>query len=262
MAGGGAGMGGGGSEVFNGAGPDSTMVDSFDRPTPTTSAPVTPVAPADYYSTLARPIGETITNAYNQSLGRNPEAAGEAFWRDRALTSGWTNQQLAQNIQAAGAPERAQSGFGGQINPQSFNTQRVATMPSYYNTNPVGVDYANIFNPAARSVTTAQQTLTPQQQANYLNAWQQDYSRANRAATDAANLERKNTANAQWSKYLTDKAKAEAAATGQGVVDKAVEEALAQQAANNASSNGGWYTGKAGGSVPSGLRSLKGKTKP
>lgn len=257
MAGGGAGAGNG-SEVFNGAGIDSTMVDNFGGPSPSAATP------ADYYSSLARPVGETITNAYNQSLGRTPEVSGETYWRNAALNNGWTNQQLAQNINAAGAPERAQTGFGGQINPQSFNTQRVATIPSYYNTNPVGVDYANIFNPAARSVTQNQQTLTPQQQANYLNAWQQDYSRTNRAATEAANLERKNTANVQWSKYLADKAKAEAAATGQSVVDKAVEEALAQQAANRYTDQSQYMTvgGKAGGSIPSGLRSLKGLTKP
>lgn len=254
---GGAGMGGNGSEVFNGATTDSTMTDNFGGRVPTNTAPVTPVAPADYYSTLARPIGETITNAYNQSLGRNPEATGEAFWRDRALTGGWTNQQLAQNIQTAGAPERAQSGFGGQINPQSFNAQRVATLPSYYNTNPVGVDYANVFNPSARAVTYNQPTMTPGQQADYLNAWQQDYTRTNRAATQAANQQRIATANSQWANYLNTKAQAEATTSNRAAIDAAVQEALAQQA-QNSNFNPDAYQGaggKAGGSV--GIRSIK-----
>lgn len=219
----------------------------------TTTTPTTPVAPADYYSTLARPIGETITNAFNQSLGRNPEAVGEAFWRDRALTSGWTNQQLAQSIADAGAAERAFTGQPNRFNPQSFNTQRVATMPSYYNTNPVGVDYTNIFNPAARSVTTAQQTLTPQQQANYLNAWQQDYSQRNRAATQAANQQRINTANAQWANYLSNKAQAET--NNQAAINQAVQEALAQQQSYNNNDSYNYYNGKSGGQI--GIRGIK-----
>lgn len=266
-------------------------------------------------------------NAYSGQPTSTPGSLQGAYspmaqpWSERYLTA---NPDVANAVNAGqGTAAEHYLNYGrneGRLAPPTTNDT-----PSYYNTNPVGVDYANIFNPTpvfdersylqqkmariqntpgntvqnttqlknymasqgmtpqqhyamygqseglnpytsslveGRQVATAQPTLNPQQQANYLNSWQQDYSQRARAATQAANQARTTTANTQWSKYLSDKAKAEAAATGKGVVDKAVEEALAQQATDNASSSGGMYTGKAGGSVPSGLRSLKGLTKP
>lgn len=301
---------------------------------------------SSYYNSLVRPgtANDTVRNLYQSVLGRAPEAGAQDWWANHAKTQNWTARDLAQNFKSGAAaeilnspqgqaaylaarPDVAQNWQGtplehymqygineshatgtalDSLNPQTYNNSHTYTRPSAYNTNPVGVDYANIFNPTPmfdsaaylrqnpdvaaavnqgwttaeqhyadygrsegraapmtqRSIISNQPTMTPQEQAQYLGDWAQNYSQTNRAATQAANQARTTTANTQWANYLTDKAKAEAAATGQGVVDKAVEEALAQQAANTASSNGGWYTGKAGGAVPGGLRSLKGLTKP
>lgn len=254
------GVGGEGSPL-NGGAETPTSTTSTGAYTPArTSAPATPTS--DYYASMARPgqdnTAALLNSIYQQSLGRAPDAEGAQFWSNAAKQGGWNAQQLAANIQSAGAPERARTGYSSTLNPSTFGDQRVgpATVPSYYNTNPVGVDYANIFNPAARSVTTNQQTLTPGQQAQYLGDWTRHYSQSNRAATEAANAERVKTANTQWANYLNNKAKAEAAATSKGVVDKAVEDALAQQAAANTNSNSvSYFGGKAGGQI--GIRGIK-----
>ena len=144
------------------------------------------------------------------------------------------------------------------------------TSPSYYNTNPVGVDYANIFgaplfdraaylnqNPdvaaagvdpyqhyldygrsegriaptTLRTVTFAQPTLTPQQQANYLSEWQADYSNQLQRGVADARAQRAAAAQKSQSDYNTKKATAEAQATAanQAAINQAVQEALAQQ---------------------------------
>lgn len=243
MSGGAMGVGGEGSPLGGGAeAPTSTTSTGAYTPTAPQST-----APSSYWSSMVTPntAAENIASIYQQSLGRAPKAEGAQYWSDQAARQGWTGQQLAQAIQTAGAPERAQTGFQSQLNPSTYG-QQALNRPSYYNTNPVGVDYANIFNPAARSVTYNQPTGTPQQQAQYLGDWARHYSQSNRAATEAANAERIKTANTQWANYLDNKAKAEA--SNQDAINKAVQEALAQQQTSNS-------LFKAGGNV--GIRGIK-----
>ena len=335
MAGGGAGAGSG-SEVFNGAGVDSTMADNFG------GTPATTQNNSSYYNSLVRPgtAGETVSNLYQSVLGRAPEAGAQDWWANQAKTQNWTARDLAQNFKGGAAaeilnstqgqaaylaarPDVAQNWQGtplehymqyginephatgtalDRLNPQAYSNSQTYTRPSAYNTNPVGVDYANIFNPTPmldsaaylrqnpdvaaavnrglttaeqhyadygrsegraapmtqRSVLSNQQTMTPQQQASYLDEWAQDYSRSNRAATQAANQARINTANTQWEAYLKDKASREA----QAKIDEAVKakEAEWERNYNNNNNNVAMTAvGKAGGSVPGGLRSLRGK---
>ena len=234
MAGGGAGTSAGGeSDVFNGAAaPDSTMADNFGGATPSyTPQQTTGQAASDYYNSLMRPGTTTdyINNIYQQALGRAPEAGatGMDYWANQARQQGWTGQQLASHINNAAANERASTGFQSQVNPQSYSDQ-VLNRPSYYNTNPYAVDYTNIFNPRAGSVVSSQQTLTPQQQAQYLGDWAGSYKQNSRAATQAAANERQAVANQQWQSYLDKKAEAEA----QEKIDAAVaakEEEMQQQ---------------------------------
>jgi len=243
--------GGGGSPVTtaqsgeNGAQPTS----SGYAPAP---APAT-AQPTDMYSALARPAGDTIRNAYMQALGRAPEAAGAAYWGNEAQVNGLTGQQLAERINLAAAPERAQSGYQSVLNPQTYSAQRVATMPSYYNTNPVGVDYSNIFNPFARSVTTQQQTLTPQQQAEYMADWQRDYSNRITGGISGAKAARVASAQQAQERAATAKAQAEAqaATNNQAAIDAAVQQALAAQQQQQANYNTVDFFGGASGGIAS-----------
>ena len=248
MAGGGSGMGVTGVSQTDGGQTNGgqTGYTPAAQPTSATSA-------NDYYASLMQPgsTADVVRQAYQQTLGRAPEAEGDTFWANQAQNQGWTGQQLAQAIEKAGAPERAKSGFTSQFDNASYGQQALNT-PSYYNTNPFSVDYANIFNPAARSVTSNQQTLTPQQQAQYLQGWQTDYS--NRLQRGVANARAARVANAQKAQedYNTKKAQAEAqaAASNQEAINRAVQEALAQQQSYGSNNDGyGFYTGagKAGG---------------
>lgn len=263
MAGGGAGFGAGtgapsgASSPYSTSGIDSTMADNFGGAAQT--APTSQAAPADYYASLARPSGDVIRDAYIQSLGREPDTAGANYWANEAQRYGLTGQQVAERISMAGEPERAQSGYQNQLNPQNYTTQRVGAMPSYYNTNPYTVDYANIFNPRAASVLTANQALTPQQQAAYLGDWQQDYS--NRLSRSVANARAQRVANAQKAQedYNTKKAQAEAqaAASNQEAINKAVQEALAQQQSQSDSYVPWAWTGGASGGIASLAKGFK-----
>lgn len=216
----------------------------------TAGAPERAQQQADIYANLTQPSGDVLDTIYRQSLGRAPEAAGANFWANEAQRYGWTGQQLAENINLAGAPERAQSGFQSQLIPQNYTAQRVGTTPSYYNTNPVAVDYANIFNPRAGQVAFDRATLSPQQQAQYLQGWQTDYSNRLQRGVADARAQRVATAQKAQSDYNTKKAQAEAqaAASNQEAINRAVQEALAQQQSYGSDNNGyGFYTGAAGG---------------
>ena len=255
MAGGGAGMGAGGgdsgSEVFNKAGIDSTMADNFGARAPSYTPQQSSSNP---YGGLMRPstTSDYINSIYQQALGRTPDSEGAGYWANQAAQQGWTGQQLAENMNNVGAVERAQSGFQSQLNPSTYG-QQALNRPSYYNTNPYTVDYANIFNPRAGQVVSAQPTLTPQQQSQYLNEWAGNYSQRNRAATQAANQQRIATANTQWENYLNKKAEAEA----QEKIDAAVaakEEEMRQQYAESQPQYYDYtFAGKKGG-----LATLKG----
>ena len=201
--------------------------------------------------------------------------------------------------------------------------------PTYYNTNPVGVNYEAIFNPNATRpvfdeesyltqkaqqlqntgyqgpyrgttnaelrdyitnkagmslqdhysrfgrneglnpyitgktervpVTFTQSTYTPQQQASYLTDLANQYSQRTRAATQAANQARINTANSQWANYFNNKAQAEAAATSKSAIDQAVQAAVNDAIGQQMATNNAQYTyiGNTGGAVPGGLRSIR-----
>lgn len=326
-------MGGGGSEVFNGASADNGQ----GAYTPTTNGPTftnfanTPLATnfsESEYLNAYKDVADAVRRGdvksgmqhyltYGQSEGRTPGPGAPAGQALDYLNRPFNDQQyLTLNPDVAQAIANRQfTGTGREhylTSGQSENRAPSAvanrgssiTTPSYYNTNPYAVDYANIFNPTLnaqeylarnpdvaaavatggttaeqhyrdygqregryaplteRQVAFAQPTLTPQQQAGYLDEWQQDYSNRARAATQAANQARTATANAQWTNYLNNKAQAEAAAPE--LINKAVEEKLAGMGyGQNNSNNADLYYGafKAGGSVPGGLRSLKGRGK-
>lgn len=225
-----------------------------------------PQAPAvsadDYYRAMTQPVQTNIDAIYQQALGRAPEQAGRDYWAGKAQELGWTGQELASNINQAGAAERAVSGYQSQANPQSFTQSRLGTTPSYYNTNPYTVDYQNIFNPQAGSVLRANPTMTPAQQAQYMTGWQQDYRSGVQRGLDKAQADRIAKADAAMKTYQEAKAKEEANKTSAEETQRMINEALASY---SPPSNGNWYMtggGKAGGVVPEGLRSLRGKTKP
>lgn len=214
---------------------------------------------------------------YGQSEGRTPGPGAVGGQALDYLNRPFNDQQyLAANPDVAQAiADRRFTGTGrehylmagqseGRAPSAVANRGSSITTPSYYNTNPYAVDYVNIFNPQATQVAYRQQSLTPQQQAGYLDEWQQDYSTRARAATQAANQARINTANAQWEAYLKDKASRESQATIDAAVAAKEKEIQDQYAANRYTDQSQYMTlgGKAGGSVPGGLRSLKGKTKP
>lgn len=254
MAGGGAGYGTnttgeGPASPYGATAPDSTMSDNFGG-SPTAS-PYTAAAPTDasLWASLTHPTGNLINDVYQHSLGRAPDAEGANFWANAAQSQGWNAQQLAQAIGAAGEPERARTGYQSDMNPSNYGQQRVGTAPSYYNTNPYSVDYANIFNPTARSVLSSNQVLTPGQQAQYLQDWQNDYSGRLNAGITGARQQRVANAQKAQENYNTKRAQAEAqaVASNKEAIDKAVQEALAQQQSYSGDSNSGWYTGASGG---------------
>lgn len=205
----------------------------------------------DYYRTMVQPTQSNIDLAYQQALGRAPEQSGRDFWAGKVSELGWTGQDLASQINSAAATERAQTGYQGQANPQSFTQSRLGTTPSYYNTNPYAVDYQNIFNPQAGQVVRAQPTMTPAQQAQYMTGWQQDYQSGVQRGLDKTKSDRIAKADAAMQTYQTEKAKADAEAANKAAIDKAVQDAIAAQGYNNNVQS--FYNGKAGG-----LASLKG----
>lgn len=222
-------------------------------------APQAPVMPADdYYRSMVQPTQSNIDLAYQQALGRAPEQAGRDYWAGKARELGWTGQELASQVNQAAAAERGITGYQGQANPQTFTQSRLGTTPSYYNTNPYIVDYQNIFNPQAGSVLRANPTMTPAQQAQYLTGWQQDYQSGVQRGLDQTKAERIAKADAAMKTYQEAKAKAET--TNRDAINKAVQDALAQQQFGYAPPfNPDAYQGaggaKAGGRV--GIRSIK-----
>lgn len=226
-------------------------------------APQAPVMSADdYYRTMTQPtsLNDTVQQAYQQTLGRAPDEAGRNYWGTQAQNLGWTGQELAKNIQAAGAAERGVSGFQSQYDPNAYLTQAL-NRPSYYNTNPYAVDYQNIFNPQAGSVLRANPTMTPAQQAQYLTGWQQNYQSGVQRGLDQTKADRIAKADAAMKTYQETKAKEEANKTSKEDTQRMIDEALASYIPPN-NNNNIYFGGKAGGSVPGGLRSLRGLTKP
>ena len=252
MAGGGSGMGVTGVSQTDGGQTSGgqTGYTPAAQPTSATSA-------GDYYASLVQPgtdnTQDLMARIYQQSLGRAPDEGGAQFWSNAAKAGGWSAQQLAQNIQNAGAPERARTGYTSTLDPSSFGEQRVgpATTPSYYNTNPFSVDYANIFNPYAKSVVSANPAMSPGQQAQYLQNWQADYNNRINSGVEAAKAAQIAESRRAQDAYAAAKAKAEAEAktNTQAAIDKAVQDALAQQqqAYSNNNNNYNYYSGNTGG---------------
>lgn len=219
---------------------------------------VSPTPADEYYSTMVQPTQSYVDLAYQQAVGRAPEQAGRDYWTSRAQQLGWTGRELANQINQAGAAERANTGYQSQINPQAFTQSRLGTTPSYYNTNPYTVDYQNIFNPQAGSVLRVNPTMTPAQQAQYLTGWQQDYQSGVQRGLDQTKAERIAKADAAMKAYQEAKAKAET--TNKDAINKAVQDALAQQQFGytppfNPDAYQGAGGAKAGGRV--GIRSIK-----
>lgn len=214
----------------------------------------------DYYRTMVQPTQSNIDLAYQQALGRAPEQAGRDFWAGKAKELGWSGQELANQINNAAAGERATTGYQSQINPQSYTQSKLGTTISPYNTNPFTVDYQNIFNPRAGSVLQANPTMTPTQQAQYLTGWQQDYRSGVQRGLDQMQADRIAKADAAMKTYQEAKAKEEANKTSKEETQRMINEALANYAPSNSYNT--IPSGKAGGAVPEGLRSLRGKTKP
>jgi len=210
----------------------------------------------------------------------------------------------------------ATGGMGG----GNATSQRPSSLtPTYYNTNPVGINYEAIFNPATRPafdeesyltqkaqqlqrtgyqgpytgttnadlrnyitnvagmslqdhysrygrneglnpyitgkteqvpVSYSTYALTPQQQANYLTDLSNQYNQRMQASMADARQQRVARAQAVQADYNTKKAQAEAqaAASNQEAINRAVQEALAQQQSYGSNNDGyGFYTGAAGG---------------
>lgn len=113
-----------------------------------------------------------------------------------------------------------------------------------------------------RQVVSAQPALTSQEQAQYLTDWQRDYSQRNRTGTETAKRQRAATANQQWEKYFGDRAKADQSQAVREAVAAKEREMQEQYAANQPSydnAGGQMYFAAGGGSVPSGLRSIRRK---
>lgn len=205
----------------------------------TTQETYTPSASAgSYYASLAQPGTPNTTallnSIYQQSLGRAPDTEGANYWANAAKAGGWDAQKLAEAVNAAGATERERTGYTSTLNPYAYGAQKVgatATAPSYYNTNPFSVDYANIFNPYAKSVVSANPAMSPGQQAQYLQNWQADYNNRINSGVEAAKAAQIAESRRAQDAYTAAKAKAEAEskANTQAAIDKAVQEALAQQ---------------------------------
>lgn len=162
---------------------------------------------------------------YGQSEGRTPGPgvpAGQAldylnrpFNEQQYLTANPDVAQAIANRQYTGTGREHYLQYGqseGRAPSAVANRGSSITMPSYYNTNPYAVDYANIFNPQATQVAYRQQSLTPQQQANYLSEWQQDYNQRLQAGVANARAQRVANAQAVQADYNTKKAQAEAQA--------------------------------------------------
>lgn len=237
---------------------------------PTTAKP-SPTSYTDYYNSLVRPNTHVgiINQSFQQAVGRSPTAAELKSYSDRVAQFGTAGQTLASMIQNDTSAERARTGYQSTLDPTQYTTQNMGR-PSFYQNDPYRVDYSNMFNPNIGTVLAERPRMTHAQQAEYLGNWAQKYSGNTRAATTAATENRIKTANEQWNKYYTAKLGAEnKAAIDAAVAAKEAEirQEYANQPQNNYTSgdnnnNNWWYTGKAGGSVPGGLRSLKGKTKP
>lgn len=232
---------------------------------PTTAKP-SPISYTDYYNSLVRPNTHVgiINDSFQQALGRAPTAAEMQNYSNRVAQFGTAGQTLASMIQNDTSAERARTGYQSTLDPTQYTTQNMGR-PSFYQNDPYRVDYSNMFNPNIGTVLAERPRMTHAQQAEYLGNWAQKYSGNTRAATTAATENRIKTANEQWTKYYTAKLGAE----NKAAIDAAVaakEAEIRQQYQNQSQytdqSQYMTFGGKAGGSVPGGLRSLKGLTKP
>lgn len=201
---------------------------------------------------------------YGQNEGRTPYAGAQAgqtvdvlnrpFNEQAYLTN---NPDVARAIAAGtfggtGREHYLQYGQGeGRAPSNVANRGSSVTTPSYYNTNPFSVNYANIFNPRAGSVLSANPMLTPQQQSNYLAEWQSDYNNRINSGLEAAQAARVAEAQRAQDAYNTARAAADAqaAAATQAAIDKAVQDRMSQYGYQQPSDNYnyGWYTGASGG---------------
>lgn len=191
-------------------------------------------------------IPEALDSASGSAayLAENPDVA-------KAIANGTWGGTAAEHYRMFGVNEGRKTGTGlDKVNPSAYSKQAL-NAPSYYSTNPFSVDYANIFNPSVKSVVSSTPTMAPEQQARYLQSWQQDYNSRINSGVEAAKAAQIAEARRAQDAYATAQAQAlaQAQVANKAAIDKAVQDALAQQQASSysGSSNEGWYTGASGG---------------
>lgn len=196
------------------------------------------------FRTAAAPEALSSASGSAAYLAANPDVA-------QAIASGNWKGTALEHYQRHGASEGRKTGTSlDRVNPSEYSTQAL-NAPSYYSTNPFSVDYANIFNPSAKSVVSANPTMTSGQQAQYLQNWQQNYNNRINSGVEAAKAAQIAEARRAQDAYTAARAREDAAAqaSNQEAINRAVQEALAQQQAASSSGNSseGWYAGASGG---------------